>query len=258
MIVAIIQARMGSTRLPGKVMIDIAGKPALGRVIERVAKSKYVDKIVVATTHNANDGIIVDYAMSQGVTPFLGREEDVMGRVLEAGTMTGADIIVDITADCPLIDPAIIDNVIWKYTDSPIIGNVKWEWLNRHKKPDYVSNCVPIKSFPDGMDVQVYHIEALKQVYKLTANSLRKHVGWNIPQWKQFYCIYIEAEPELHWPELRLTLDTKEDYHFITSIFNHFGNQEFGIRDIIATLRENPDKLPIINADVRTKLPEEG
>jgi spore coat polysaccharide biosynthesis protein SpsF len=241
-IVAIIQARMGSTRLPGKVMMDLKGKPALQRVIDRVSKAKLVDEIVVATESKSE--AIIQYCLNSKINCFIGPENNVMKRVLDAASTFGAETIVEITADCPVIDPKLIDDCIRLYNNNPHL--------------DYVSNCVPVRSFPDGCDVQVYSIEALAAMEEITKPKTRNHVGWNLPNGiYDFNCICIPAPEHLHKPDLRLTLDTIGDYLLIQQIYKYFWHDAFNTADILDFLHRNPELLEL-NKDVRTKAPEEG
>lgn len=242
--VAIIQARLGSTRLPGKVMMDLNGKPVLERVIERIKRAKLVNDIVVAT--EIMSAVIIDYCIDHNINVYCGSENDVMKRVLEAALRFNVDTIVEITADCPLIDPDLIDDCVALYQNNPLI--------------DYVSNCVPVRSFPDGMDVQVYSKDVLNVVN--TNIDIKKHVGYHIATDfnQSFNCVCIPAPSEYRWPNLRLTLDELEDFQLIEKIYHHFelwNQHDFRITDILEFLRINPVLLKL-NQDVRTKTPGEG
>ena len=149
-ILLIIQARMNSSRLPGKVLADICGKPCLQHVLEKVSKSKKVNNIVVATTTNPVDNPVVDLCNQLGHKTFCGDENDVLGRFYEAAEIEEALTIVRITADCPMIDPDVIDEVISTFL------------INNH---DYVSNTIK-RTYPDGLDVEVMSIDALSEANK--------------------------------------------------------------------------------------------
>ncbi len=249
-IVVIIQARMQSTRLPGKVLLPLAGRPALWWILKRTSLAKSVDEINIATTDNrANrpildiDWPILDFSRKNKFSYFVykGDEEDVLGRVLAAANFYKADIIVDITGDCPMVDPRHIDHLIKILLDD--------------RSLDYVSNCV-YRDWPDGCDIQVYWTDALMKV-KRQFNPLN-HVGWNIPRPPGIFNFYhLSALYRTHWPELGLTLDTPEDYEMLSRLFDKFGDDPgFSIEDIIQYLRIYPDQ--ITNANVRRKTPEEG
>lgn len=226
-IVASIEARMSASRLPGKVLFPILGKPILELMIERVRKSKLLNDIVVATTVNRNDDIIEYWCKEFGVNCFRGSEDDVLDRVVEAHKSNKTDIIVELTGDCPLIDPQMIDETIQCF---------------QNKNVPYVSNNFK-RTFPDGTDVQVFSLELLKEVSKLTSDRLdREHVSKFIYTSGKYEIFTIEADPssELFWPDLGITLDTIEDYQLIKCIFEHFQNKTFSIAEILTFLRKNP------------------
>ena len=239
---AIIQARMGSTRLPGKMMMPLGGIPAIQRVVDRVRNAKHVGRVIVATTQNSEE--IIDHCITNQIEFMLGSEFSPITRTLVAIAKYDTDVVVDITGDCPLIDPKLIDQCIKIFLDNTTV--------------DYVSNCVPIRSYPDGMDVQVYKSHALQKVKEILSGMPISHVGWNIPQnVHKRRCRCIQAPTDLSWPDLRLTLDTKEDYELIDNIYSYFLGDWFDCRDIISYLQRNPELLDI-NKNVRTKSPEEG
>ena len=145
-IAAIVEARMASKRLPGKVLLKAKNITMLDHLIDRLKKVKIIDEIIVATTINPLDQEIIDFCEAKEIRYYRGSEDDVMGRVIGAAEYCNADIIVEITADCPIIDPSIVEQIINIY----LFNNV-----------DYVSNA-NIRSYPDGMDTQVYSIDILK------------------------------------------------------------------------------------------------
>lgn len=244
-IIATIEARMTSTRLPGKVLLPLAGKPALERLIERLKRSKYLDEIVVATTVNKTDDQIIELADKLGVKYFRGSEQDVLKRVLQAAQSVDADIIVEITGDCPLVDWRLIDRGIEEFFQ---------------KKVDYASNTIQL-SYPIGFDVQVFPTAVLAEVDKLTDNPIdRTHVSYYIYNHPEKYKLHNwQAEKEFFWPNLRLTLDKKADYDFLNIIFKELltENEDFSVSDVINFLKNNPDLLEI-NKYVKRKTPQEG
>jgi spore coat polysaccharide biosynthesis protein SpsF len=158
MVVAIIQARMTSTRLPGKVLADICGKPALALMLERVKRAKRLDKIMVATTINVTDDPVVGLCRALGVETFRGGEQDVLRRYCEAANATGADTVVRLTADCPMIDPGLIDETVQEYKAGG--------W-------DYVAT----RGYPVGLDAEAFSISALHRADREAHHSyLREHV----------------------------------------------------------------------------------
>jgi len=238
---ASIEARITSTRLPGKVLMGIGGKPVLQLMIERVRRSKFVNDIIIATTINKADDAVVSLAKEAKVNFYRGSEEDVLQRVLDAHREFKSDIIVELTGDCPLIDPLLIDECIEFY-------------MNNKDKYDYVSNCVE-RTYPDGMDTQVFSKKVLEEVAQKANNPLdREHVSRYIYKSGQYRIHTIKAQGDLFWPDLGITLDTKEDFELIKSIFEHFKNNEFTLKDILELLRQNKDMLNI-NKHIQRRSP---
>jgi len=238
-IVATVECRMTSSRLPGKVLLEASGKPMLEILVERLRRVKHLDAIVLATTTNATDDPIETLATKLGIYCFRGSEEDVLKRVLDATRSVSGDIIVEITGDCPLLDPEICSQVIDLYL------------LN---DCDYASNIDPV-SFPIGMDTQVFSVQLLEVADREgTALEDREHVSWFIrKQPARFRKLHLPAPPELHWPELEVTLDEAPDYELIKHIYEHFHetNRIFFCYDIVRYLRENPALIKINQAVVR-------
>lgn len=239
-IIATIECRMTSSRLPGKVILEAGGKPMIQILIERLKKVPQLKEIVLATTVNRDDDILVEKAQKAGIPYFRGSEEDVLKRVLHAAKSVKGDIIVEITGDCPLIDPEIVSQVIDTYLENDC---------------DYASNLDPIR-FPIGMDTQVFSTSLLELADKETESKEdREHVSWFIRrQPERFRKIHFPPPPSLRWPELEITLDEKKDYLLIKKIYEHFSrkNPDFTCSDIVAFLRANPELLKI-NSDVRRK-----
>ena len=239
-IVAIVEARMTSSRLPGKVLLEVLEVPMLGRLIDRLKQVPLIDQIVIATTTNSEDDKICSLASDYGVRYYRGSENDVMSRVLEAGLKAQADVIVEITGDCPIIDPDIIKDVIKHFLD----GNY-----------DYVSNS-NLRSYPDGMDVQVFSIKTLLDSFNSTSDELhREHVTLHIRQNPEKYRLLdIAAKKEFEFPELGLTLDTKEDLLLIEKIITHLEPHDFyfGLAEILNLLETFPE-MKELNKDVIRK-----
>jgi len=207
-IVCTIEARMTSTRLPGKVLMEAGNKTMLQILVERLKKVKLIDEIVLATTINKADDELVDHSKFLGINFYRGSEEDVMGRVIEAADSVNGELIVEITGDCPLIDYEIVEQIINTYLCNDA---------------DYVGNS-HIRSYPDGMDVQVFKLETLKESAKMTNDPLdREHVTLHIRNNKEiFRQINCYAPPDLYWPELGLTLDEYNDYQLLKNIIENF------------------------------------
>jgi spore coat polysaccharide biosynthesis protein SpsF len=238
--VATIEARMTSTRLPGKVMLEAAGKPMLEHLVERLKLVKSIDEIVIATTKNSTDDLMEEFSDRLRVKVFRGDEDNVMSRVIEAGKSANADVIVEITGDCPIIDHEIIEQTIQVY---------------KHNSADYVSNN-NIRSYPDGMDVQVFALEKLIESSKMTNNALdQEHVTLHIRNNPELFSrINLHSTPELYLPDLGLTLDEQEDYVLLKNIIEYFydkGNPYFSCNDVVRYLKENPDLLKINSHIVR-------
>lgn len=240
-IVCIIQARMGSTRLPGKVMLDLCGKTVLERVVERVKRIKNIDEIVVATTTKKDDDIIIEKALNCGVKVFRGSEEDVLSRYYLAAKKYDANVIVRITSDCPLIDSIVTENIIYYY-------------LKNIYKFDYVSNTLT-RTYPRGLDTEVFSFESLERAFQnATLDRDREHVTtyiWKNPDVFKLGCYKNDKD----YSHLRWTLDTSEDYELIKRIYNHFcsfNNMNFNMKDVI-NLYEIDKKLNDINNMVKQK-----
>jgi spore coat polysaccharide biosynthesis protein SpsF len=221
MILAIIQARVGSTRLPGKVMMNLEGKTVLERVIERVQASKYIDEVIVATTLKREDLEIVNVCAKNCVRVYCGSENNVLDRYFQIARTIKSDRIVRITADCPLIDPKIIDDII-----------------NKHMKVyDYASNIIE-RTYPDGEDVEIINSWVFETIYGRAMFGFlalddydKEHVTPFII--KNYRTQSIKMNTDLS--KLRWTLDTKEDYKYIKSLYKKYykKNPLFGMKEIL-------------------------
>ena len=232
-IVASIEARMGSSRLPGKIMMDIAGRPSLSRQLERLRHCQLVDSIVLATTTAVSDEPLVRWAESEGVACFRGSEEDVLARVVGAHRMMESDLIIEVTGDCPLLEPSLIDQGVALY---------------QANKCDVVSNTW-VPSYPQGADVQVFSREILEEVERsIDDPAVREHVSLHFYENPKYKVLHLVAPPELHNPNLRLQLDYPEDLEFIRTIYRHFeglGNTDFRLYDILDFLKRHPEHLQL-------------
>jgi len=232
-VVAIIQARMGSTRLQGKVMLDIMGKPVLWHVVNRVSKARLINKLIVATTVNSEDDIIMKFCNNNDTSVFRGAEEDVLDRYYNCAKKYELKNIVRITADCPLHDPNIIDTVINEY----LKGNY-----------DYVSNTLEY-TFPDGFDVEVFSFNALADAWKnAKLPSEREHVTPYIKNNKKFRKKNVFSNEE--YPVYRCSLDHIEDYEFTKKIYEGIGREMFYIDDVMNYVRRHPE-ISKINQHIR-------
>lgn len=230
MIVAIIQARMGSTRLPGKVLMTIGGDPLLKIQLDRVTLSKKIDKIIVATSTLSSDDEIEKFCDSYGVDCFRGAETDVLDRYYEAAKKYNADLIVRLTADCPLTDPDIIDELVKMHQDSQV---------------EYASNTVPpdTSQWPDGSDVEVFTFEALENAHKYSSDAAeREHVTFYF--WKNEKANFkiVQMKNPEDWSKYRFTVDYLEDFEVVKILMAELKREKlFGhVNEVIKILRENP------------------
>lgn len=238
-IVVIIQARVGSTRLKGKVMRNLAGKSILAHDIERIRQARFINDIIVATTTKEQDDIIVKEAQKLGVKVFRGSEDDVLSRYYNSAKETRADIIVRVTSDCPLIDPGIIDQTIQFYLNS---------------KYDIVTNAgieIDIRTFPRGLDVEVFSYEMLRLAYQYAKeNYQREHVTPYLYENRTigYFC------SDLNYSMYRWTLDTEADWELISEIYKHLyrGNHNFYYQDILDLMDKYPE-LQYINNEIEQK-----
>ncbi len=236
-IVAIIQARMGSTRLPGKVLMDLGGATVLSRVVHRTQRSRLVAQVVVATTTSGSDEVIVSEASKLEVPVFRGSEQDVLDRYWQASLKFHADVIVRITSDCPLIDPELIDQTIQTLLQ---------------EGADYGSNGLPPR-FPRGLDAEVFTATALERAQQQAHKPYeREHVTpyfYENPEFFRLACINNSTNQGHH----RWTLDTAEDLRFLRSIYSHFSPRDsFSWREVLALVELQPS-LSAINGHVRQK-----
>jgi spore coat polysaccharide biosynthesis protein SpsF len=239
-IVATIEARMTSSRLPGKVLLPALGQPMLHHLVARLRAVPSLNEIVVATTVNKTDDVLEAFARDEGIGCFRGSEDDVLERVIGAAGSANADVIVEITGDCPIIDPQIVEQTV--------------RMFQAHDAA-YVSNAV-VRSYPIGMDTQVFRLETLKRSAAMTSAPLdREHVTLHICNHPELFPhVHLVAPPELQWPELGLTLDEPADYELLRKIIEHFGesNRLFSCLDAVRLLRANPDWVAI-NQSVKRK-----
>jgi spore coat polysaccharide biosynthesis protein SpsF len=245
-ITATIEARMTSSRLPGKVLMPFGGVPALEVLVKRVSRARYIDEIVVATTVNDTDEPIAALCKKLGVACWRGSEDDVLQRVLDAAQHSKADLICELMGDSPFIDPLLIDHAI----TSHLSGSY-----------DYTSNFFPVNTFPLGFAVQVFPVEILERVEQLTQDPVdRSHVSCFIYHNPRLFRLNgVAANAENSGPDIRVALDTQNDYELMTKVFDALvpANPEFRARDVVAYLRENPGLL-LLNRHIRPKAIEEG
>ncbi len=224
MIVAIVQARMGSSRLPGKTLADLAGRPMLARVVERVRRAGAVDRVVVATSTAALDDPIAEFCTHEKIPCFRGSENDVLDRFYGAAKEHGADVVVRITADCPLIDPGVIDRVVERFQRGDC---------------DYASNALRY-TYPDGLDTEVFSMAALEQAWREAKKpSEREHVTPYLRSGK-FRAVNVETENPSE-PQ-RWTVDHPADLEFVRAVYAAFaGETDFRYREVLELLKARPE-----------------
>lgn len=241
-IVAIIQARMGSSRLPGKILRYLLDDSVLGHVVKRTKLSSKISQIVVATTTAVMDELVVAEAGRLDVEIFRGSELDVLERYYQAARQVKAELIVRITSDCPLIDPVLIDDMIENFLSLAMTG----------VDLDYLSNTVT-RTFPRGLDAEVFTFDALEKAYFLaTSSAEREHVTPYIYRHPDIFKVK-QFISDLNLSHHRWTLDTTEDWVFLKEIFEHFGRPDFSTYEVRHFLEEHPEVMSI-NASVEQKV----
>ncbi len=280
---AIIQARMSSSRLPGKVLMDIAGQPMLQHVIERTRLTGKIDGILVATTTDPTDDILEGFCRQHNVACFRGSLPDVLDRFYQAALRSHAEVIIRLTADCPLIDPEVIDLAVSVFLNEPLVKTRE----NSSQLPidyslsafpyDFLANRLPPpwkRSLPIGLDVEVCSFDALERAWKEAHQDYqREHVMPYIYEGVTFPPVDFPADSEWyleksastygfqvgllnHVPDygsLRWTVDTPEDLEFVRQVHHHFtGQPDFGWKDVLSLLQREPG-LATINSQVKHK-----
>ena len=231
--VAIIQARMTSTRLPGKVLLILGGKRVIDHVYARVNLSAEVDRVVIAITDRAEDDVLFDYCSDNDYDVFRGSESDVLGRYYECACEYKAATVVRITADCPLIDPILIDEMVK---------------LRKTGRYDYASNTIE-PTFPDGLDAEVFSFNILEEAFlNATSKYEREHVTPYIK--KQLSYNTINIQNEINFSHLRWTLDEPLDYRFLQSLFNLDLQGLESWTEILALVMSSENKLDLSNQNI--------
>src|SRR3972149_7725308 len=230
MIVGVIQARMGSARLPGKILKKVNGAALLGYQVERVRKSRLLDKIIVATSVLVKDDVVEKFCKTNNIEYFRGSDNDVLSRYYECAQKYNADIVVRLTADCPLSDPKIIDDTIKFYMDT---------------KVDYAANTVPPETskYPDGFDVEVFSMKALKKAYEKANDSHdREHVTFYFWKYNNDFKI-AQLYNSKNCSKYRLTVDYPEDFEVVEFVIKELKKRNsFGhLNEIIEIIDANPD-----------------
>jgi spore coat polysaccharide biosynthesis protein SpsF len=279
----VIQARMSSSRLPGKVLSEIAGKPLLQHMFDRVKKAKLLDRVVLASTIDPSDDVLEQFCQKQGISCFRGSLPDVLDRCYRAAAQFHAEVIVRLTADCPLIDPTLIDLTILAFLGMPHLqtpsdpSQLPGQLSPASHPFDYSTNRMPPpwkRTVPIGLDVEVCSFESLQRAWKESDQPYqREHVmpylyegvtfqnssslpdqAWYLESGttpRGFRIALLNHSPD--YGSLRWTVDTPADLEFVRQIFKHFeGQSDFSWQDILTLLNKEPE-LASINADVNHK-----
>jgi spore coat polysaccharide biosynthesis protein SpsF len=228
---------MGSTRLPGKVLMDVGGATALSRVLGRLSRAARITQIVTATTNSKADDAIVAEAQQYGVVCFRGSEQDVLSRYFGAAEAFHAHLVVRITSDCPLIDPEIVDRVIIEALES---------------RSDFASNCIQ-RTYPRGLDTEVFTMNALGRAIEISDRPhQRGHVTSVFYERPDLFRLH-SVMGDRDYSQYRWTLDTPEDLALIRGIYSQFDNRDdFDWRDVVDVIQRRPE-LAEINSHVIQK-----
>jgi spore coat polysaccharide biosynthesis protein SpsF (cytidylyltransferase family) len=235
--VAIIQARMGSSRLPGKVLMDLEGGTVLARVVRRLERSRQISNVVVATTCEAADSAIVTECERLQISCFRGSEQDVLDRYYRAAHENAADTVVRVTSDCPLIDPQLVDETVDVFRD---------------KHADYGSNVFP-RNYPRGLDTEVFTVVALDRAWSESREPYqREHVTPYLYEHPQIFR-QASKSGDMDYSHYRWTLDTREDLDLLHAIYRHFdGCDAFSWREVVDLMEREP-RLAELNSRVLQK-----
>lgn len=236
-VIAIIQARMGSTRLPGKVLEDISGETMLARVLARVTQSSLINSVLVATTEEAIDEAIVDECQRLQTPFFRGSESDVLDRYYQAAKAHDAEAVVRITSDCPLIDPGVIDQVVEVFLSA---------------NSDYASNFLE-RRYPRGLDIEIMKFSTLACAWNMAEEEYQRvHVTPYIYESPETFSL-VSVSPDGDYGNYRWTVDVQEDLEFVRAVFSEMGDTNtFTWLDIIKLLERKPE-LTLINRGIEQK-----
>lgn len=241
-VLAIIQARTGSTRLPGKVLQDIGGQTMLARVISRVQQAATINQIVVATSTEAGDDPIEEVCNGLSVPVFRGNEQDVLDRFYQAATAFHAQAVVRITADCPLIDPGLIDAVVTAFLAA---------------QPDYASNILE-RRYPRGLDTEVITMAALSRAWREAKEPYQRvHVTPYFYQNAQLFRL-LSVPNGTDLSHYRWTVDTPDDLEFVRLIYGRFANRNTITWQEVITLLQQEPALSALNQHIQQKALHEG
>lgn len=262
-IVAIIQGRMSSSRLPGKILADIAGQPMLTRVFVRTSRARTLDEVIFATTTDASDDPVAEYCDFSGIPFTRGSLFDVLDRYYQTALQSKADVIVRITADCPVIDPALIDDVVKTVTSNQLsVNSMPFDFAANRLPPPWT------RTYPIGLDVEACTFKALKKAWKESTEIFhREHVMPYFYEGVQLTTVNRQLQTGLSprgfniallhhttdFGDYRWTVDTPEDLEFIRQVYSRFdGRDDFTWKEVLDLVHDEPE-LAKINAGVQHK-----
>lgn len=235
----ILQARMSSSRLPGKVMMEVNGEPMIYRQIKRILKSEFVDDLIVATSMDKSDDELVDFLISKQIKVFRGSLNNVFQRFLQIVDSYSPSNIIRLTADCPLVMPELIDEMIRFFQEL---------------RPDYLSNSL-VPSYPDGLDIEILSSNTLRELNEIALSELElEHVTLGIYQRTEMFKIMnYSTNPDLS--SLRWTVDYQEDLNFVRAVYAHFLGREteFNLSDVLEFCEKHPEIRSEIDANRRNE-----
>jgi len=237
-VLLIVQARMGSSRLPGKVMKPLLGEPMLKILLQRLSRVPEINQIIVATTTEPPDRVIVDACAEWGYRTFRGSETDVLDRFYQAAQSLSPDVVIRITSDCPLIEPTLISEMIREF--------------RKETSVDYLTNTLPPRTFPRGLDTEIFTFAALERAWKeASGEGFREHVTpYFYKNPKKFICKGFFSQKD--YSRFRWTVDTSEDYELIKRIYDALGRFDFGWLEVIDLLKKHPEWSEL-NANIQQK-----
>jgi spore coat polysaccharide biosynthesis protein SpsF len=239
-VVAILQARLGSTRLPNKVLTDIHGRPMLEHIVRRVTLSPLIDTLVVATTDKATDGPIVAFSQKLGIPTFRGSEEDCLDRYYQCAQRFEADVVVRITGDNPLVDASVCDSVIQPF----LATELRWDYVGNDGKP----------AFPLGLAAEGFTFAALEIAWReASAPRFREHVTLYLYENSQRFRV-LQLSADRDYSGMRWTVDTPADLAFVQTVFGHFPDDRFPWREAVEAIEQHPEWQDL-NRDVLQKAP---
>lgn len=240
-VVALIQARMGSTRLPGKILKNLEGKPVIWHIWDRLRRVKQIDEVVIATSVEEANNVLIECLDKYRIKYFRGSEDNVLDRFYKAARNSKADVVIRVTADCPLIDPYWVSKAIQKILDDPSI-----DYLGLPTGAGVLHE--KINKLPDGLDTEVFKYEALKKAWKEATDKLDRSEAvtsyiWRNKEKFRTATIY----PDTDYGYLRWTLDTLEDYTFIKTVYKELyrKNSDFNMNDVLELLKRMPELVEV-------------